>query len=305
MTKASDIAIDAGPLRYLPAGLRPYALLARWDRPIGTWLLLWPCLWGLVLAERAGAAGPVDTSRMLGWVALFAVGAFVMRGAGCTINDIFDRDIDAKVARTADRPLASGAIGLRGALVFLAVQLAVGLVILLQLNPLCWALGVAILAVVFTYPLMKRVTYWPQLFLGIAFNWGAVMGWAAVTGALAPAAVALYLGGIAWTLGYDTIYAHQDKNDDALIGVKSSALALGDATVRFLWIFYGLTLTGLVAAGVIAGLGVHFYLLLIPAALHLVWQAWRVDIDNPRDCLAKFKSNKWFGVLVTAAILVG
>ena len=305
MTKASDIAIDEGPLRYLPGGVRPFALLARWDRPIGTWLLLWPCLWGLVLAERAGAGGAVGTAEMAGWLALFTLGAFVMRGAGCTINDIFDRDIDAKVARTAGRPLASGAISLTAAMVFLAAQLLVGLIILLQLNPLCWALGVVILVVVFTYPLMKRVTYWPQLFLGIAFNWGAVMGWAAVTGAVAPAALALYLGGIAWTLGYDTIYAHQDKEDDALIGVKSTALRLGDGTRPWLWGFYAAALAGIAGAAWLAGLGWPSFAVLALAGGHLAWQVMTVDLDAPAACLAVFKSNRLFGALVMGALALG
>ena len=198
--------------------------------------------------------------------------------------------------------MASGAIGLRRALVFLAAQLAVGLVILLQLNPLCWALGVAILAVVFTYPLMKRVTYWPQLFLGIAFKWGAVMGWAAVTGAVAPAAVALYLGGIAWTLGYDTIYAHQDKEDDALIGVKSTALRLGAQTRVWLVGFYAMALAGIAGAAWLAGLAWPSFAVLALAGGHLVWQVVTVDLDEPAACLAVFKSNRLFGALVMGAL---
>jgi 4-hydroxybenzoate polyprenyltransferase len=304
MTDASDIPIDHWVNRHLPENWRPYARLMRLDRPIGSWLLLLPCWWGLALGWRAGPEA-TDIWEIARLYLLFSVGAVVMRGAGCAVNDLWDRDFDAKVARTINRPIAYGDLSVKQALGFLVVLLLIGLAILLQLNQASWILGVSVLVLVFTYPLFKRVTYWPQFVLGLTFNWGALMGWVAVTGTLAWPCVVLYCAGIVWTLGYDTIYAHQDKNDDALIGVKSSALALGDKTVRFLWIFYGLTLTGILATGAIAGLGVHFYLLMIPAALHLGWQAWRVDIDNPKDCLAKFKSNKWFGFIVTAAILAG
>ena len=276
----------------------------RLDRPIGTWLLLLPCWWGLALGWRAGSE-PVPLGKMAELFVLFSLGAVVMRGAGCTVNDLWDRDYDRLVSRTATRPIASGSISVRRALVFLTVQLAIGLTILLQLNQTCWSLGVAVLALVFTYPLFKRVTYWPQFVLGLTFNWGALMGWTAVTGTIEPACLLLYAAGIAWTLGYDTIYAHQDKDDDALIGIKSSALALGKRTRPFLWVFYTLTVAGLVATGHTAGLLWPFLVSLIPAAAQLAWQARWVDIDNPRDCLDKFRSNKLFGLIVTAAILVG
>ena len=304
VTNASDIPIDHWVNRLLPVAWRPYARLMRLDRPIGTWLLLLPCWWGLALGWRAGPEA-VDAWEMARLYLLFSLGALVMRGAGCTVNDLWDRDFDAKVARTINRPIAYGDISVRQALVFLVAELLVGLAILLQLNQASWILGVSVLALVFTYPLFKRFTYWPQFVLGLTFNWGTLMGWVAVTGALAWPCVVLYCAGIVWTLGYDTIYAHQDKTDDALIGVKSSALALGDKTVRFLWIFYGSTLAGLITAGWIAGLNIHFYLLLVFAALQLAWQAWRVNIDDPKDCLAKFHSNKWFGFIITAAILAG
>ncbi len=301
---ASDIPSGGWVDRLLPAPWRPWARLMRLDRPIGTWLLLLPCWWGLALAWKAGAgaAGAVEVAALFG---LFALGAVVMRGAGCTVNDLWDRDFDRRVARTAGRPLASGAIGARPALAFLAAQLLAGLAVLLALNPLCWALGAASLALVFTYPLFKRVTYWPQFVLGLAFNWGALMGWAAVAGALSPACLLLYAAGIAWTLGYDTIYAHQDKEDDAVVGVKSSALALGARTRPFLWAMYGIALAGIAAAGLSAGLGWPFLALLAPAGAQLAWQASRVDIDDPADCLAKFRSNRLFGLLVAAAILAG
>jgi len=290
-----------GLLRLLPPAWRPYAALARLDRPIGTWLLLFPCWWGLTLASPHLA----ESGKLL-WLALvFAVGAAVMRGAGCTINDILDRDYDAQVARTAQRPIPSGAVSLRAAWIFLAAELLVGLAVLLALHPFAWTLGVASLALVFSYPLMKRVTYWPQAVLGLAFNWGALMGYAAMTGTLAPAALALYAAGICWTLGYDTIYAHQDKDDDALIGVKSTALKFGAATKPWLFGFYGATILLAALAGALAHLAWPFYALLALGAGQLFWQAAMADIDDAGDCLAKFRSNRWFGWLLLAALAAG
>jgi 4-hydroxybenzoate polyprenyltransferase len=269
----------------------------RADRPIGTWLLLFPCWWGIALATPG---------RPSAWLlALFALGAFVMRGAGCTYNDIVDRDFDGRVARTADRPIPSGAVSVRGALVFLAAQLLAGLAILLTFDATTIALGVASLILVFTYPLMKRVTWWPQFFLGLAFNWGALMGWSAVTGGLSAAPLLLYAGGIAWTLGYDTIYAHQDREDDALVGIKSSARRLGARTRVALAAFYGLAVLLFAAAGFQAGLGWPFWIALAAAAAQLAWQAARLDIDQPADCLAKFRSNRFVGWLVLAGIVAG
>ncbi|MBM3524933.1 MAG: 4-hydroxybenzoate octaprenyltransferase [Alphaproteobacteria bacterium] len=283
--------------RLLPRAAVPYARLARIDRPIGTWLLLFPCWWGLALASP-GWPSP--------WLfAVFALGAFVMRGAGCTYNDIVDRDFDGRVARTADRPIPSGAVSVRQALVFLLAQLLLGLVILLNLNRATVLLGVTSLALVFTYPLMKRVTWWPQFFLGLAFNWGALMGWAAVTGSLGWAPVLLYLGGIAWTLGYDTIYAHQDKEDDALIGVKSSARRLGDRTRQALWAFYAAAVALFGASIAAAGLAWPAWIGLGGVALQLAWQAAKIDTDSPADCLAKFKSNRLAGWLLLAGIVAG
>ena len=214
----SDIRTDHWTFRLSPARARPYLRLIRIDRPIGTWLLLFPCWWSLSLA--AASEGRLPDWRL---ALLFAAGAFIMRGAGCTFNDLADRDIDAKVARTAGRPIPSGQVSPRQAGLFLALQLLAGLLILLQLNGFTIWLGLASLALVFSYPFMKRITYWPQAWLGLTFNWGALMGWAAVTGGLGPAALLLYAAGIAWTLGYDTIYAHQDKEDDALIGVMPAS----------------------------------------------------------------------------------
>ena len=301
-TLASDIPKGGWVDRVLPAAARPYARLARLDRPIGTWLLLFPCWWGVALATPGWPS--------LWLIAVFALGAIVMRGAGCTYNDIVDRDFDGKVARTADRPIPSGAVSVRQAVVFLLAQLLIGFAILLTFNrPTIW-LGVLSLATVFIYPLMKRVTWWPQFFLGLAFNWGAWMGYSAVAGGLAQpidllSAALLYVAGILWTLGYDTIYAHQDKEDDALIGVKSSARRLGQHTRPALAFFYAGAILLLAAAGYAANLGWPFTLFLIAGTAQLAWQARRVDTDNAADCLAKFHSNRLFGWLVLAGIVAG
>jgi 4-hydroxybenzoate polyprenyltransferase len=295
-TEASDIPRESWITRHLPRAALPFARLARLDRPIGTWLLLFPCWWGVALAS------PSWPHPLL--LALFAIGALVMRGAGCTYNDIVDRDFDGRVARTADRPIPSGAVSLRGALVFLIAQLLLGFAILLCFNRATIDLGVASLLLVFTYPLMKRVTWWPQFFLGLAFNWGVLMGWSAVIGGLAAPALWLYLGGIFWTLGYDTIYAHQDKEDDALIGVKSSARRLGERTRPALFVFYAAAIAMFATAGWSAGLGFIFLIALALAALQLGWQAWNVDINAPARCLDVFRSNRWIGWLLLVGIVL-
>jgi 4-hydroxybenzoate polyprenyltransferase len=271
--------------------------LARLDRPIGTWLLLFPAWWGIALA----APGWPDPVLLV----LFALGAVAMRGAGCTLNDIADRDYDGKVARTRLRPLPSGRVTVRQAVVFMAAQLAIGAAILFSLNRASILLGIAVLGLIATYPFMKRVTYWPQLFLGLNFNWGALLGWAAVTGTLAWPPVLLYLGGIFWTLGYDTIYAHQDKEDDARIGVKSAALALGHRTRPFLFVCYAGAALLWGAAGAAADLGPAFWAALAAAAIQLGWQAARVDTEDAADCLAKFRSNRLVGWLLLAGIVAG
>src|SRR3954471_6387562 len=262
---ASDIP-RSGWVASLPRWMQPYARLARLDRPIGTWLLLFPCWWGLALAG----------SRDLLLYALFAVGAVVMRGAGCTINDIIDRDLDGRVARTADRPLPSGAVTLTGAFAFLALELLLGLAILLLLRPLAIWLGVLSLVIVATYPLMKRVTWWPQIFLGLAFNWGVLMGWATVRENLAPAPLLLYLAGIFWTLGYDTIYAHQDKEDDASIGIKSTALKLGAQSRLWIAGFYAVMSLLMIAAAALVGNLLIALPLLLLASAHAAWQVWAI-----------------------------
>lgn len=300
---ASDIAADDWIDRIVPAPARPYLRLARMDRPIGTWLLLIPCWWGTALATAA-ILGP-DPRQSLIYAVLFAVGSLVMRGAGCTWNDILDRDFDARVARTATRPIPSGAVSVKQAIVFLAAQLLVGLAVLLYFNAFTIVIAISSLLLVALYPLMKRITYWPQAFLGVTFNWGALVGWAAVTGSLDLPVLLLYAAGIAWTLGYDTIYAHQDKEDDALIGVKSTALKFGANTRPWLWFFYALAVILLVAAFWTAGLQWTAYPFLAYAAFQLARQAATVDLDDPADCLAKFKSNRYAGLLVLAAMLAG
>lgn len=293
----TDIHTNDWVDRLLPELARPYARLMRLDRPIGTWLLLWPCLWGLAMA----AQGWPDWRIVL----LFAVGALVMRGAGCVINDLYDRHLDAQVERTASRPLASGALSVTQALVFLGGLLLIGLSILLQFNRFTQGLGLLSMAVVIVYPLAKRVTWWPQLVLGLAFNWGALMGWTAVYGSLAPAPFLLYASGIFWTLGYDTIYAHQDKRDDALIGIKSLALRLGDESRAWLAGFYSFSLILLTMAGYETGLGLGFYLVLPLAIVHATYQLVTWRMDDPANCLQRFRWNRDYGLIVFIAILCG
>jgi len=300
---ASDIRHGDWIDRRMPRAAQPYLRLARIDRAIGTWLLLLPCWWGLALATVSTPdASPL---RALVYAVLFAIGALVMRGAGCTWNDIMDRDFDARVARTALRPIPSGAVTVRQAFVFMGLQLLVGLAILLCFNGVTIIVGIASLLLVVIYPLMKRVTYWPQLFLGLAFNWGALVGWTAVTGSLGTPPLLLYVAGIFWTLGYDTIYAHQDKEDDVLIGVKSSALRLGANTRPWLWVFYTAAVALLAAAFWQVELGWPSYVLLALMAAQLGHQAAAVDLDDPNDCRAKFISNRYAGMIVVVAILAG
>ncbi len=294
---ASDIPAGSWIDRLAPEGTRPYLRLARLDRPIGTWLLLFPCWWSVALATP-GWPDP--------WLlALFAIGAVLMRGAGCTLNDIADRDFDGRVARTAARPIPSGQVTVTQAVAFMGGLLLLALLVLLQFNRFAVAVGAASLLVVAVYPFMKRITYWPQIVLGLAFNWGALLGWAAVRGDVGVPAMVLYAAGILWTLGYDTIYAHQDKEDDVRIGVKSTALRLGAATRPWLFGFYAGAMTLIATAGILADLAWPFFAILLPAAGHLVWQAATVDVDDPRDCLDKFKSNRHFGWIVLAAMIAG
>ena len=292
----------------LPRPLWPYAQLARWDRPIGWWLLLWPCWWSAALAATAGARPGIpfgEAMPSLWHLALFLIGAMAMRGAGCTYNDIVDEDIDAGVERTRSRPLPSGQITRTQAWVFLLVQALVGLVVLLQFNGFAIVTGLVSLAVVAIYPFAKRFTDWPQLFLGLAFSWGAWMGWAAHFGSLTLAPALLYLGSILWVIGYDTIYAHQDKEDDALVGVRSTARLFGEATSKWLVGLYGGALVLFAAAFAAAGVPAVAYLGLVAAAGHMAYQIRSLDIDDPDQCLRLFKSNKVLGWLVFGGLLVG
>ncbi len=297
MSEASDIQAGDWIDRQMPVWLRPYLRLARLDRPIGTWLLLFPCWWSLALAAPQGN---LPDGQML---VLFALGAVVMRAAGCTVNDIVDRDFDAKVARTANRPLASGALSLLQALMFLALLLLVGLLILVQFPLFAILLGAASLILVAAYPFMKRITWWPQAFLGLTFNWGALLGWAADQGNLDQAPVWLYLGGISWTLFYDTIYAHQDKIDDALIGIKSTALKLGTKTKPWLLVFAMVAIGCFAASLLVAGSGFIAFIALVAILLHMLWQTYDVDLDDAKDCLAKFRSNRFIGCIMFAGIV--
>ena len=282
-----------------PQWSRPYLRLSRLDRPIGSWLLLMPCWWSAALA--AGVAH--STSRLPLVVALFFVGAFVMRGAGCTWNDITDRDLDARVERTRSRPIPAGQVSVPQALVFLAVQALIGLAVLLQFNRFAVMTGIASLAIVAVYPFMKRITWWPQIVLGLAFSWGALMGFAVTLGRIDAAALALYAGSIAWVIGYDTIYAHQDAEDDALIGIKSTARLFGARTHRALVIFYGLAVVLIGAAFALAGAGLAAFVGLAAFAAHLVWQVRRLEIGDPALCLRIFKSNRDAGLLLCAGLL--
>ena len=286
--------------RQAPNAWRPYLKLARMDRPVGTWLLLWPCWWSVLLASNEGFG--VHTLWLM---VLFAVGATVMRGAGCTYNDIIDRNIDAQVARTQTRPIPAGEVSVRQAVAFMVFQCLAGLAVLLQFNAYAVMVGCASLGLVAVYPFMKRITYWPQAWLGLTFNWGALMGWAAVQGGIGWPALLLYTGGLCWTLGYDTIYAHQDKEDDALVGVKSTALALGEGTVRAIVLFYGLFIFALLGAGTLANLGEIYYIGIALAAIHLGVQVKRLDIGNPDICLSVFRSNISFGWIVFFSLIAG
>jgi 4-hydroxybenzoate polyprenyltransferase len=283
-----------------PAWSRPYLRLSRLDRPIGSWLLLIPCWWSAALAAVAAHASGPSLWRL----ALFFVGAFAMRGAGCTWNDIVDRDLDKSVERTASRPIPSGQVSVRQAAAFLVLQALVGLAVLLSFNGFTIALGIASLVIVAVYPFMKRITFWPQIVLGLAFSWGALMGWAAAFGRLDLPALLLYAGSISWVIGYDTIYAHQDREDDALIGIKSTALLFGPRTKPMLALFYGVAVILLGAAGYSAGAGLVFALGLLAFAAHLGWQIARLNIANPDNCLAVFKSDRDAGLILFAGLLL-
>ena len=289
-----DTAIQ-GLVSWLPASLRPFALLARFDRPIGWWLLFWPCVFGLTLA-----GGAFSHWSLILWMLL---GAIAMRGAGCVYNDIVDRDLDAKVARTATRPLASGAVSLKAAWVWLLILCAIGLVVLIQLRIEAQLVALCSLALVAAYPFMKRITWWPQLWLGLVFSWGALVSWVAVTGAADAAMLWLYGGTIFWVIGYDTIYAMQDREDDAMIGVRSSALRMGEHIRSGVAGCYVLALIGWSLAIWSVRPQGQALIALAPAAFHLAFQAATLKKDGS-NALGLFRSNKLTGMLVMAACLV-
>jgi 4-hydroxybenzoate polyprenyltransferase len=282
-----------------PPWSRPYLRLARLDRPIGSWLLLLPCWWSTALAASLAR----DLSGLPLTLALFFVGAFAMRGAGCTWNDITDRDLDAKVERTRSRPIPAGQVSVPQAVVFLVVQALIGLSVLHQFNRFAVGTGIASLAIVAVYPFMKRITWWPQVVLGLAFSWGALMGFAVILGRIEVTALVLYAGSIAWVIGYDTIYAHQDAEDDALIGVKSTARLFGTRTHQALIVFYGLAVILIGAAIWLAAAGIPAWIGLGAFAAHLAWQIGRLETGDPALCLRIFKSNRDAGLLLFAGLV--
>src|ERR1700722_18114304 len=279
-----------------PQLVQPYLRLMRLDRPIGATLLFLPCIFGLAVGaavQHRGFGSVGDLTLLM----LFGLGSIVMRGAGCTYNDIVDRDIDAKVARTRGRPIPSGAVSVRAAWLFLVAQCALGFLVLLQLNRFSILIGASSLVLIAIYPFMKRITWWPQAWLGLTFNWGALLGFAALTGHIALPALVLYAGCFSWTLGYDTIYAHQDKDDDTLIGVRSTARLFGERSRGWIILFYALA-TVLIGASLAAAGAPGWTLFLAPAAGHLLWQATTLDVSAPEKCLRLFRANRDAGMLI-------
>ena len=303
--RVADAPSDNWVYRVLPRSAWPYAQLARWDRPIGWQLLMWPCFWSSALAaNHAADLDQLSVGLFVFHLFLFFAGSVAMRGAGCTYNDLVDHKIDSEVARTRSRPLPSGRVTRFEAKAFLAAQALVGLLVLIQFNGFAILLGILSLVVVAVYPFAKRFTDWPQFFLGLAFSWGGLMGWAGLFGSLAVAPVWLYLGAVAWTIGYDTIYAHQDKEDDALVGVRSTARLFGGHTKRWLIGLYGLTLLLLLLAYAAAGVGLVAYLGLAVAAVMFAWQIVVLQIDDADQCLSLFKSNSRVGAVIFAGLVL-
>ena len=301
--KASAIA-DAGignwVDRFAPAPLIPYLRLARADRPVGFFLLAFPCFWSVGLAARSLDAAYPDPRLLI----LFAIGALVMRAAGCTYNDIIDRDIDAQVARTRARPIPSGQVSVPSAFLFMVVLSLIGFAVLLSFNGFTIWLGLCVLPIVALYPFVKRFSFWPQAVLGLAFNWGALLGWTSVLARLDWPAIVLYVGAVAWTIGYDTIYAHQDRDEDGVLGLKSTALRFGRSTRAWLAAFYALAFLAITAAGIMAHAGTAFLLGMMAAGAHLAWQVATLNIDDADNCLRRFRSNRDFAALVFGAILI-
>lgn len=303
--RVADAPSDNFVYRVLPRSLWGYSQLARWDRPIGWQLLMWPCFWSIALAADVA---PDDLEPSFGTVIFYLflmfAGSVAMRGAGCTYNDLVDHDIDMEVARTRSRPLPSGRVSRFGAKLFIVLQALVGLLVLIQFNGFAIVLGIASLAVVAIYPFAKRFTDWPQFFLGLAFSWGALMGWAAIFGSLSWAPVFLYIGAVAWTIGYDTIYAYQDIEDDELIGVRSTARLFGENAKPCLVGLYGVTLLFLFLSFIAAGAGFFAYLGLITMAVMLGWQILVLDIRNPVQCRELFVSNNRVGAILFAGLVL-
>ncbi len=286
--------------RYFPQSLKPYARLARWDRPTPLLLLFWPCAFSLAMAAMADPARSFDWSAAL----LMLIGSVAMRGAGCTLNDIVDADLDAQVERTRSRPLPSGAVSKRQAALFLGAQLIVGFVILCQFNALTIILGVLSLVLIGIYPFMKRVTWWPQFFLGLAFSWGALLGWTSQIGSLSLAPLVLYLGSILWVIGYDTIYALQDIEDDALVGIKSTARLFGSRVKPVVALFYAAAIVCWIVAGTLAGGAGIFIPLLVVPVLILGWQVLTLDPASPPNALMRFRANHWVGLALAAVFFL-
>jgi len=300
----TDIIADASSNNWVdshaPEFAKPYLKLGRFDRPIGSWLLLFPCWWSQALAElHQGTATLPNPWYLL----LFAIGAFAMRGAGCTWNDIVDRDYDGRVARTALRPIPSGQISTRQALGFGIALCFVGLGVLVQFNNFTIALAMASLGLIVIYPFSKRYTYWPQIVLGLTFKWGALVGWAAIYGRIDWPSLTLYLGCVLWTIGYDTIYAHQDKDDDAMLGIKSTALRFGERTRPWLIWFYGGAILLWAIAGYLAGGDALFFLGLLVVSGHFAWQISTLDITDAKNCLSRFRSNRIVGWVMFLTIV--
>lgn len=307
-SKVADAHQENWSDKWLPLKFRPYARLMRLDRPVGVWLLLWPCFWGQILAlseiKIAQTSYSFSTFSQIKYVILCVVGAIIMRGAGCVYNDLVDYKYDTQVERTKSRPLPAGEITKAQATKFLVGLLFAGLLVLIQFNWFTIFVGATSLVLVAIYPWMKRFTHWPQAFLGLTFNWGALVGFTAVTGYLSPAVFILYLGGFFWTIGYDTIYAHQDKDDDMMVGLKSTAILFGKKTKLWLAVLYSLTVTCFIISGLYAGLNFVFIILMLPVALQLAWQIVKLDFDDTAVCLRIFKSNIAFGGIVTLLFFI-
>ncbi|UXN02971.1 4-hydroxybenzoate octaprenyltransferase [Bartonella sp. HY406] len=294
--------------RLLPRGFWPYAQLARWDRPIGWKLLMWPCWWSAALVSVAGShhgAQFMNVMPSLWHLFLFFIGAVAMRGAGCTYNDLVDHNIDSAVERTRSRPLPSRQVSRIQAKLFLLLQCIIGLLVLLQFNAFTINLGLGSIIIVAIYPFMKRITDWPQIVLGLAFNWGALMGWAAARGSLDWPPILLYIGSVMWTIGYDTIYAHQDKEDDALVGVRSTARLFGDKTKLALTLLYSGMLIFTLAAFLLAHIPSLAFVGLLLAFIHMIYQIRVLDIDDHQQCLKLFLSNSFLGFLIFAGLILG